>query len=709
MSARILLLLLVTRCAMAQQEPVDPIQPTLRITFTLIQVDAVVTDAHGRRVTDLHADDFEIKQDGVTQKVTHFSYVPDDRPPFVLQPKSKGQNVAISMQVPLAANQVKRTVALVVDDMGMSFESIVRVRDSLRKYVEQYMQPGDLMAIIRTGGGIATLEQFTNDKKILLAGVDFMKWRFGGRTGLITINPVSSEPTPKRDGPEMLDYGNQGLSALGALGTLDQVISGMRRLPGRKSVVFFSETMRMESRVNSSLDHLTDMANRAAVSLYAIDPTGLKVNGRLAVPQFPERGDEAAAGGQGGSLAETIFTGAGAREIRSNEGLDYLTKRTGGLFFTGRNDIPASIQQAVDDQMGYYLLGYSPQEGTFEKDSKKAKYHKVTVRVKRPGLLVRWKSGFNGMTDADVPMEEPTKVKTREEQLMEALASPFSATDLKVRLTCWYNDFGNDGPAVRSMLHFGAQDLTFHKQPDNSWQAQVDVVTSAYRGLKQTIQQRQRRENIVLSDDVYRKALKEGFLFTWDYPVKDPGAFLLRAVVRDAETARIGSASQSVAVPDTRKGQLALSGIVVNLSTGQAQPGGTSEKGDNKVEAWAQGGPAIRRYLPGQNILYTFVVVNPQRNSGKQSKVTKELRVYYNGKLLFSSPATEVNESGGRLDRRRLLGGGILRLGPIAKPGEYILQVIVTDKLARKNKSKVTQWIDFEVLKPEPQIKIAGR
>ena len=58
-----------------------------------------------------------------------------------------------------------------------------------------------------------------------------------------------------------------------------------------------------------------------------------------------------------------------------------------------------AIREATDDQSGYYLLGYSPGEGTFDKDPRSAAFHTVTVRVNRPELNVRWKSGFAGVPD----------------------------------------------------------------------------------------------------------------------------------------------------------------------------------------------------------------------------------------------------------------------------------------------------------------------
>jgi len=188
------------------------------------------------------------------------------------------------------------------------------------------------------------------------------------------------------------------------------------------------------------------------------------------------------------------------------EGLDALAKRTGGLFYHDRNDIPECVRQATDDQLGYYLLGYSPREGTFERDSAKAKFHRVTVRMRRPGLTARWKSGFNGVPEQLTVALTSAVPKTREQQLLDALASPFSATGLKVRLTSVYNQTKQSGAAVQSLLHFGGHELAFQHEADGTWHAAVDVVTSAYRGVNQPMQQRQRRMEIRLSEAEYQRA-----------------------------------------------------------------------------------------------------------------------------------------------------------------------------------------------------------
>src|SRR4029078_6631736 len=86
---------------------------------------------------------------------------------------------------------VRRTIALVVDDLGLSFSSTHFVRRALKQFVYQQMQPGDLVAIIRTSGGIGALQQFTSDKRRLYAAIEHIRWYPAGRSGVGVIGPAS--------------------------------------------------------------------------------------------------------------------------------------------------------------------------------------------------------------------------------------------------------------------------------------------------------------------------------------------------------------------------------------------------------------------------------------------------------------------------------------------------------------------------------------
>jgi VWFA-related protein len=698
----------------------QPSPPILRITVTLVQVDAVVTDSRGKRVTGLTADDFEQLQDGVPQKISYFSYIPEAEPlPREPEPK-KGEKVPQMAPKPITAGQVKRTVALVVDDLALSFESIVRVRDALRKYIEQEMRPGDLVAIVRTGGGVAMLEQFTTDRRLLLEAVDLLKWRFNGRAGLGAIQPLpGGENTGPQARPEMMDYG-YNLSALGSLGTLTQVVEGMRELPGRKSVVLLSDSLRVDAEVGAAIEKLTDLANRSNVSIYSVDPRGLQsgmsaaeVAMADASPLPPVRGGS---GGRGPGLGPpdsgdldpngpdrggpfSFPMPPDAAEIQSVGGLSDLAKGTGGLFFANRNDIVGCVREATADQLGYYLLGYTPAEGTFDKDREKAKFHRITVRVRRPGLRVRWKSGFRGVPD-QLTLTDNTE-KTREQQLLEALASPFAATGIRVRLTSIFSISKKFGPFIHSLLYFDAHDLTFTKADGGTWHAVIDLVTSSYRGIKQSMMQHQRTQSIDLPDELYQKALKEGFLFTFDELMKEPGMFLQRVVVRDHASQRLGSASQFLVTPDTRKGKLALSGVMLQLASDEVvRAAGYSlpDTAKGKVEAWSEGGPAVRRYHAGQNIAYGYIVINPKvAGPERMPKAVTQVRVYRNGQLFYTGrPQSAFVKR--KDDSDDFVAAGVLRLGTVVTPGEYLIQLTVTDPLHKKKQSQVSQWSDFEVV-----------
>lgn len=585
--------------ASAQQIPQAPSPqplpvPTLRITVTLVQIDAVVSDSSGRHVMDLSPGDFELLQDQEPQRITLFSKTPGSP----LPPHEGGHGDRDPLPIlskPLTnPAQVTRVIGLVVDDLALTFENLVRTRDALKRYVETQLQPGDLVGIVRTGGGIAILEQFTTDKRVLLEAIANFKWRFSGRQGIGSISPQ-----PQRGpSPDSLESGYT-LSALGALGTVEQVIEGMKRFPGRKSVVFFSDDLRADGSVNAAIDQLTDLANRSMVSIYAVDPGGLRAGAHLV-----QRGDIAVVARDSDSTDR--FPGSSgteaADEIARQEGLAALASHTGGIFYHNRNDIDACVAEAADDQAGYYLLGYSPKEGSFDQNGH-GKFHRLTLHVKRPGLKVRWKTGFNGVPDQLTLTDTATTARSREQQLLDALASPFTATGIKVKLTSTYSESSKYGPVVYSMLHLDGTDLTFHHDEDDAWRASLDVVWSAYRRMRKPIWQGDKMENIRLSDTDYRKALRDGLTIPFNIRAEFPGTFLLRTVVRDAGSLRLGSASQYIDVPDTRKGTLGISGISLTLAPSTVLTGIESFPLTNQ-ETWTHGGPAVRRYLPGQASLH---------------------------------------------------------------------------------------------------------
>ncbi|HEX8501445.1 MAG TPA: VWA domain-containing protein [Pyrinomonadaceae bacterium] len=750
-SPRALALTLALLLPAAGQQPPPPTQDTpreredvVRITSNLVQVDAVVTDRKGRPVPDLRPEDFEIYEDGRPQKITNFSFVttaagePAPAPPATGAggPAGAGRRGEPPTPVPpvrLRPEDVRRTFALVVDDLGLSFESMHFVRASLRKFVDEQMQPGDLVAVIRTGAGVGALQQFTSDKRLLHAAIDRVKWNSRGRAGVAAFAAIEDSPlvnaslVSSADGPvagpltgtDIERNMKKGLSdfkdeifSVGTLGALNYVIRGLRQLPGRKSVVLMSDTMNILStkgeenyRTMQALRRLTDLANRASVVIYTIDPRGVVPINLTSLDNTTglavlSNGTVVRAN-SGPAVMESLMQRT-SDYWKSQEGLSYLALETGGFFFHDNNDLNRGIQKALDDSKGYYLIGYRPDESTFDAGTGRRRFHNISLRVRRPDLVVRTRSGFFGVTEEDALPPQ----RTTAQQLMSAITSPFESGALDLRLTSIFLDEPQFGSYMRSFIYVDGRSLSFEEQPDGSHRASVDVLAVTFDDAGTPVDMRSRTESVVVRGGEYRRAVEQGLIFGINLPVKKPGAFQLRIAVRDAGSGRVGSANQFIEVPDVRKDRLTLSGIYL-AERGEAASGvpagaaaGAADvadgRGEGKIdERDPQTGPAVRRFNPGALIDYGYEVYNARLDKGtRRPQLQSQVRLFRENQLAFAGKVVNLS---GKADSKRLVAFGRLRLGANLTPGEYVLQVIVTDTLAREKNRLAAQWIDFEI------------
>jgi len=286
---------------------------------------------------------------------------------------------------------------------------------------------------------MGALQQFTSDKQQLYAAIDRVKHNAIARQGIRDLTADPERPADARldlttdavrAEEARLNEFRENILSMGTLGAIQFVVNGLRELPGRKSVILFSDGMRLltaergpiqmvgtNQTVVDSLQRLTDLCNRASVVIYTIDPRGVASLGFTAADQLSSvRGDQVSA-----TLSERSQD-----FFNTQEGLNYLAHQTGGLFVHNTNDISAALNQVLDDQSGYYLIGYTPEASTFDEESHRPLFHKISVRVKLRGMRVRTRSGFYGIPDQAVHSAH----RTRREQLMAALTSPFNGSGI---------------------------------------------------------------------------------------------------------------------------------------------------------------------------------------------------------------------------------------------------------------------------------------
>ena len=272
--------------AYAQTTPSSDQDDVVRITTNLVQIDAVVTK-DGKAVRDLKAEDFEIYEDGRKQTITSFAYISNlPSVPNSVPPPTAGKGAAgVPPPAPIQRDAPRRTVAIVVDDLGISAESMSHVRRQVRKFLAQELQPNDLVAIIRTGGEMGALQQFTNDKRLLDRAVDLLRWNPCSRVGLATL--------PREE--DSRGGGCFGTNIPQTLRALRFILDAMGRLPGRKSMIVMSDDIPLRATERGTegaeqvlvggdvrnygdwLRRIAETAIRSSVVIYSVDTQGLQV------------------------------------------------------------------------------------------------------------------------------------------------------------------------------------------------------------------------------------------------------------------------------------------------------------------------------------------------------------------------------------------------------------------------------------------------
>lgn len=717
-----LLFLLISCCVLQvvtlkSQTPTATPTPTtddgvVKITTTLIQIDATVLDKNGKPVKGLTAEDFEIFENGKKQQITNFSLIElqpgTSSQPLTNQPNSSGITTTVPPTSGLSYNQVRRTLALVVDDLGLSFASTEWVKRALRKFVDEQIQPGDLAAIIRTSSGVGALQQFTTDKRLLHLAIDRIRWSSRGRTGVSTFSPI--EPTTgevennapditgrsgmkqiaglveeremKRDAQEA----QEAIFASGTLGAVNFVMRGMGQLPGRKAVILFSDGFKLFSRkgsntrVQESLQQLTDTANRSGVIIYTVDAKGLDA------PMLTAEDDTF--GLDSTQVDERL-------EVRSKDFLDtqqslrYVAEQTGGFAIINQNDLSKGVGRILDDQKSFYLIGYQPDEDIF--DIEKRRFNKLTVKVNRPGLRVRYRSGFFGITDNEAKPQPKNAVQ----QLIAALTSPFTSKDIDLRLTSLFASDSSYNPFMRSLIYIKAGDLTFKPEKDDWFKAEFDVSVLTFGDTGEVIDQINRRQSVRVQSGSLQNLYKEGLVCFVTLPIQKPGAYQMRVALRDAETGRIGSATQFIEVPNLKKKNLVLSGVALE----RVETKKSNSLADAKIlELKMQRDAAIRRFRTGEIIRFGFSIYNAKidKSAGNPS-LTMQYKIFSNGKEIFAGPEKPLDT--GRLQSYQVIDAvGGFSLGSNLPPGDYVVQVIIKDLLAPQKRQTATQWTDFEIV-----------
>jgi len=685
----VILISLLAVALLSAQEPQEP--QRFRVAVDAVRIDAVVVDRDGRVVTDLTAADFEIRQDGKIQKVTFAEFVPVLAGPAAAPPDNPAAANAAPAMVAAPAQvrreNVQRTFAIVVDDLGLSVESFMSARTALHAFVDREIRANDLVALVRTGGSLDGLQPFTTDRRVLHAAIDALHWNGRSRNAV--------EPFEAYNQWETFDNGHGGavnppndftaieglrteMSAAGTLGALNLITRGARDLPGRKAIVLVSDGFVLPKaegnpRVREALDRAIDQAARSGVVIYTLDARGLQSGGLRADDNIKIRGE---------SQVRADQSDRNRFLLESQDALAYLAEQTGGFAVLNTNDLARGLGRIVDDVRDYYVIGYVPDDQTFKRVGNKAKLHNVSVRIKRPGVRVKTRQSFFGVSDP----EQPPSSLTPAGQLIHAAVSPFAASDIALRATTLPGYVPESGMFVRALLHIDARALTFVDGEDGKKTAAADVLGMVFDHDGTEVAHLSTGFSAVLTPQATEEALRDGLAYNLRIPIRHAGAYQVRFAIRDQHSGAIGSAGEFVEIADVAHGAFALSGIVLRSDDG---PGADASPAAQEIRVTPA--QALRAYDAGSRLSYAYEIYNATGSVRSSTSVWRGTqRVLDVASVALTPPAGS---------ERRFAAAGGIKLGEHLPPGNYMLHITCTTPDPKHERRALTavQRIAFDV------------
>jgi hypothetical protein len=138
---------------------------------------------------------------------------------------------------------------------------------------------------------------------------------------------------------------------------------------------------------------------------------------------------------------------------------------------------------------------------------------------------------------------------------------------------------------------------------------------------------------------------------------------------------------------------------VAGAGQASASPAPANPKDEGTEQGDPQAGAAVRRFHRGMIMQYGLAIYNARVDKATNNpQLQAQVRLFREGKPVFTGKESAVSAAN-QPDMKRLLLLGAIQLGTDMTPGEYVLQVVVTDLLTDQKHRTLTQWMDFEIVK----------
>ncbi len=530
--------------ARAQQPASAPPAPTpagtfiSRETVAVTNIEVIVEDRKGNRVTGLRKEDFTVLEDGIEQPVTNFFAVEQGRLTVlgdeVVPPEPAPAGTPAATPAPTVPAPTLRTrLVIFVDNLNLSPFNRNRVLRSVEDWVRNTVKGNVEGMIVVWNRSLKVRRKFTNDGRDLS---DVLKQledeATQGQTRTSSLRDLVERFEDMQSSAEAIQAGRdwateQSSDLTFTLDALKSTINQLSGVDGRKILLYVGEGLpqspgaevwryiqdrwhdpsgmlnQFEFDKTPTYLGIVQAANAADVTLYLVDASGVGVDPNVSAESRTR------------TTRLDTFTQRGNQQAM----LQLMAEETGGEAVLNRNDVAPELQKIEKDFTSYYSIGYRSLRSGLDRP------HKLEVRVKRKGLVARARRSYveKGLETRTVEAVMSGLYFSREEnplaaglEVGQAVPSDSGNFQVPIRIRIPYSRIAMlpDGPKVRGRL-------TFYFVVMDSSERKSDLSTQA----KQLELDAKRFEQLQKKDFVYDVTL-----------LMIPGSQRLSFAVRDDTT-----------------------------------------------------------------------------------------------------------------------------------------------------------------------------
>jgi VWFA-related protein len=594
------LVLMFSSLAAPQDPPRQPQLEPLASGTTAIVVDVVVRDNRGNPVTDLRKEDFRLLENGVIQEIGDVTVVGDPAAAPV-----RGRAGAAAAGAARAAERAFEVphrgptfVALVFD--RLSLDARARAVKGALGLVET-LAPDDFAAVYVIDLSLDTVQTYTNDRARLRRALDDVARRAStlfdrdatGRIGesvralgdadpsvpvvasaesigrpVDTRGLVGGSVVPEAASIqtglawEALARDQQGYATTNALLA---VTSGLGRVPGRKSILFFAEALAIPDAVLPHFKDVVMTANRGNVSVYTIDGAGLRLHSTDAATGRAVRamGDAGLAINPDGSNRSDLRMLEGNEDVLRKDprtSLTLLAEQTGGFLIEGTNDLGPGLHRIESDRRFHYLLTYTPSNRNLD-----GAWRSITVQVPDRRVTIRARSGYLAVDSRGM-----LPLFAYEGPALAALDRADAPADLPLRAAAFvFPDAGGSRVAVLAATEAGA--LRFESGADGKFRTDFTILARIVNANGEVVRKASQPYRLTGTGGQL-ESVKRGEILFFRQPALEPGTYTLEAALHDALASLSAVHRSTFEVPASEPGRLQVSSLLLVRRAERVKP-----------------------------------------------------------------------------------------------------------------------------------------